>query len=170
MRLVKLFGPLALASSLALATPAVAQDETRPMVALDVSFFDEVQLGDVTLSPVNIFHDTRCEDPEFCFRNNQFAISVILFTDEGLEEVILRLFESKPITGGTLTLTNTGTPPSQNGAIGLEEYRLELVFQPTPKEPITKDAAEAEVPVTDEASRQPGPQPSLPAQIEPARA
>lgn len=123
------------ASLLAVSSPAAAQEAPAPIIATNVAFFDNVQMGDLTLSAVNIFHDTRCADPEFCFRNNQFAISVILFTDEGLKEVILRLFETTPLPGGgTLSLTNTGTPPSGDGAIALEQYQLELVYQPAPRE------------------------------------
>ena len=156
---------LALASSLGVAAPAYAQGPAKPITASNVSFFDEVQLGDLSLSPVNIFHDTRCADPEFCFRNNQFAISVILFTDAGLQEVILRLFEETPVPngvrgGGTLTLTNTGTPPSQNGAIGLDQYRLEIVYRPTGAEAQRENTSESE----------PATQRALPSQIEPARA
>ncbi|NQX95967.1 MAG: hypothetical protein HRT64_13815 [Erythrobacter sp.] len=134
MRVTKLLTGLALATSMALASPAAAQESSGASVALNVAFFDEIELGNLTLSPVNIFYDTRCEDPEFCFENNQFAISVIMFTEAGLEEVILRLFEPAEVPGGTLTLTNSGTPPSRDGAIGLEKYQLELVFQPTPEE------------------------------------
>lgn len=156
---------LALASILGLAAPAVAQNPSKPITASNVSFFDEVQLGDLSLSPVNIFHDTRCADPEFCFRNNQFAISVILFTDKGLQEVILRLFEETPVpsgvaSGGTLMLTNTGTPPSQDGAIGLDQYRLEIVYRPTGTEAQRENTSESE----------PATQRDLPSQIEPARA
>lgn len=134
MRIAKLFAGLALASSLTLATPAAAQQEQRPFVASNVSFFEEVELGDLTLSPVNIFHDTRCPDPELCFQNNEFAISVIMFTEEGLREVILRLFEPTEVPGGVLTLTDTGTPPSRNGAIELDRYKLELAFRPAPQQ------------------------------------
>ena len=80
MGIVKFACGAALASALVLASPAAAQARSEPLVATNVSFFEDVQLGDLSLSPVNIFHDTRCADPEFCFRNNQFAISVILFT------------------------------------------------------------------------------------------
>jgi hypothetical protein len=126
-----LFAALALAVFAASPARAQTQEQIRPIVATNVSFFENVQLGNLTLSPVNIFHDTRCPDPEFCFRNNQFAVSVILFTDDGLKEMILRLFESTKVPGGgTLTLTNTGAPPSEDGAIGLEQYRLELVYVP----------------------------------------
>ena len=122
-----------------IASPAVAQNEgqsavqseARPLVASDVAFFQDIELGNLTLSPVNIFHDTRCEDPEFCFRNNRFAVSFVMFTEDGLEEIILRLFEPAKVPGGTLTLTNSGTPPSRNGAIGLEKYRFELEYRPT---------------------------------------
>lgn len=170
MRTAGFLTGLALASTLAMATPAAAQDEPAlderiELVASGIAFFDEVQLGDLVVSPVNIFHDTRCEDPEFCFRNNQFAISVIMFTETGLEEVILRLFETTAVPGGTLTLTNTGTPPSeQNGAIELENYQLELVYRP---DPITApsdlfEEGQAESPLTRDAE--------LPVLIEPARA
>ena len=169
MRKVKFLAGLALASTLVMATPAAAQDEPAlddriELVASGVAFFDEVQLGDLVVSPVNIFYDTRCEDPEFCFRNNQFAISVIMFTDDGLQEVILNLFEETRVPGGTLTLTNTGTPPSeQNGAIELEKYQLELVYSLDPitasSELLDKDQSEtavtreAEVPMVLEAAR-----------------
>ena len=169
MRKVKFLAGLALASTLAVATPAAAQDEPAlddriELVASGVAFFDEVQLGDLVVIPVNIFHDTRCEDPEFCFRNNQFAISVIMFTDDGLQEVILNLFEETRVPGGTLTLTNTGTPPSEKGgAIELDKYQLELVYRLDPitasSELLSKDESEsavtreAEVPVVLEAAR-----------------
>jgi len=168
MRMVKWLGGLALASSLVFAAPAAAQEQPAPFVATNVSFFEDVQLGDLVLSPVNIFYDTRCEDPELCFRNNQFSISVILFTDDGLEEVVLSLFDTTPVPGGTLTLTNTGTPPNRYGAIALEEYQLELEYRPTPRveEPGFEPESAAE------------PQPStgqnlkrlLPTIVEPARA
>lgn len=124
-------GAMALAICAPFASPAAAQAPSEPIVATNIAFFEDVQLGDLTLSPVNIFQDTRCPDPEFCFKNNRFAISVIMFTQDGLQEVVLRLFEPKPVPGGVLTLTNTGTPPSQNGAIELDKYQLELTFRPT---------------------------------------
>ncbi len=161
MGMAERLGSLILACCFMVAAPAAAQDVAKPIVATNVSFFQDVQLGDLTLSPVNIFHDTRCADPEFCFRNNQFAVSVILFTDEGLKEVILRLFESTPVPGGgTLTLTNTGAPPSGDGAIALEQYRLELVYLPAPIVMPNANSNEKE------AVRQP----TLPAVIAPARA
>ncbi|MEL6540120.1 MAG: hypothetical protein AAFQ34_01815 [Pseudomonadota bacterium] len=138
MRIAKHLGCLALATILAFApaadSPAAAQQTARPIIATNVSFFEEVELGDLTLSPVNIFHDTRCADPELCFQNNEFAISVIMFTDEGLREVILRLLEPTKVPGGVLTLTDTGTPPSRSGAIELDRYRLELAFRPAPQQ------------------------------------
>ena len=133
MRIAKLLGGLTLASSLALAAPTAAQQAERPIIATNVSFFEEVQLGELTLSPVNIFNDTRCPDPELCFQNNEFAISVIMFTEDGLREVILRLFEPTKVPGGVLTLTDTGTPPSRSGAIELDRYKLEMAFRPAPQ-------------------------------------
>lgn len=168
MGAMKLIGGLALASSLALATPVSAQEQPVSFVATNVSFFEDVELGDLTLSPVNIFYDTRCEDPELCFRNNQFAISVILFTDDGLEEVLLSLFDTTPIPGGTLTLTNTGTPPNRYGAIALEEYQLELEYRPTPiiEEPgLETESAREPQPSTGQNLKR-----LLPSIVEPARA
>ncbi|MEM7688419.1 MAG: hypothetical protein AAF291_05305 [Pseudomonadota bacterium] len=149
MRVTKLVSGLALAASIALAAPAAAQAPSGPSVALNVAFFDEIELGGLTLSPVNIFEDSRCDDPEFCFRNNRFAISVIMFTPDGLEEVILRLFEPQRVPGGELTLTNTGAPPSQDGAIELEDYQLELTFQPE-----VQEMDERSVPSEDEVGSQ----------------
>ncbi|MEM7700979.1 MAG: hypothetical protein AAF251_03485 [Pseudomonadota bacterium] len=134
MRIAQHIGCLVSACSLASAAPAAAQQPARPIIATNVSFFEEVELGDLTLSPVNIFHDTRCADPELCFQNNEFAISVIMFTEEGLREVILRLFEPTKVPGGVLTLTDTGTPPSRSGAIELDRYKLELAFRPAPQQ------------------------------------
>ena len=161
MGIVRVACGAALASALVLASPAAAQSRSEPIVATNESFFEDVQLGDLSLSHVNIFHATRCADPEFCFRNNQLAISVILFTDDGLQEVILRLFEATPLPGGgTLTLTNTGTPPSQEGAIGLEQYQLELVYRPLESETQRENTSDSE----------PARQRALPSLIEPARA
>lgn len=133
------FAPaLALATGALGTSPALAQDiaagEPRPIIASNIAFFDDVEIGELSLSPVNIFYDTRCPDPELCFQNDHFAISVIMFTNEGLKEVILELFEDVRVPGGTLTLTSTGTAPSRNGAIELGEYQLEMMFQPDPVE------------------------------------
>ena len=86
---------------------------------------------------------------------------MILFTEDGLQEVILRLFEATPVPGGgTLTLTNTGTPPSQEGAIGLEQYQLEMVYRPLESETQREPTSDSE----------PAIQRALPSLIEPARA
>ena len=112
---------------IAIAEPAIAAPpEVR--IANNVTFFQRVTLGDLELSAVNIFFDERCADREFCFRQDTMVISVVLFTDQGLREVVLRLGERVRVPGGDLVLTNAGTPPSRLGAIPLENYRLQLVF------------------------------------------
>lgn len=113
-----------LGASFALAQPAAA----KPQIANNVAFFERIALGGLEMSAVNIFYDARCVDPEFCFRQDTLVISVVLFTDQGLREVILRLGERARVPGGDLILTSAGTPPSPRGAIALENYRLQLVF------------------------------------------
>ncbi|MEM1197383.1 MAG: hypothetical protein AAGH57_14865 [Pseudomonadota bacterium] len=116
----------ALGASLLSASPAAASQ--KPQIANNVAFFERVALGGLEMSAVNIFYDERCVDPEFCFRQDTLVISVVLFTDRGLREVILRLGERARVPGGDLILTSAGTPPSRQGAIALENYRLQLVF------------------------------------------
>ncbi len=120
---------LAFASAAIAPTPShAAPGDGEREIASRVAFFETIELGGLRMSAANIFHDQRCADPAFCFTSGDMAISVILFTDEGLREVILRLGEPADVPGGTLLLANAGTPPSANGAIELERYALELVF------------------------------------------
>jgi hypothetical protein len=131
-----LFHALLAASMMVAAPPGFAQtgsfptDEPPRETASRVAFFERIELGGLRMSPVNIFYDQRCVDPSFCFTSGDMKISVVLFTPNGPQEVILRLGEPTPVPGGTLTLAGAGTPASENGAIELERYGLELVFRP----------------------------------------
>ncbi|MEM7779973.1 MAG: hypothetical protein AAF697_06240 [Pseudomonadota bacterium] len=107
-------------------SPAEAQTET----ASGVAFFERVEIGGLDIAVANVFYDDRCARSDLCFRRNSMAISVIMFTDEGLREVVLTLGEPASVPGGTLTLTNVGAPPKESGAIPLKEYRLELEYVP----------------------------------------
>ncbi len=129
MRLFRSIALAALGASLLAAAPASAESQ----IARGVAFFERISLGDLDLAPANIFYDERCADPLFCFHRDTVVISLVLFTDEGLREVVLKLGERTRIPGGHLTLTSVGTPPSRNGAISLEKYQLELVYVPLPK-------------------------------------
>lgn len=98
--------------------------------AAGIGFFEIIELGGMRMSAANIFYDERCIDPALCFTSDDMAISVVVFTDQGLRELVLRLGEPVAVPGGTIIFANPGTPPSRNGAIALERYRLEFVFIP----------------------------------------
>lgn len=120
------------AACTAIAAPIAHAAAAEPYVTRGVSFFQRVTVGFVEVTPVNIFYDERCSDPRLCFGRNSMAISVVMHTAQGLQEVILRLSQPAQVPGGLLVLRDAGTAPSRNGAINLEKYRLELVYIPVP--------------------------------------
>ncbi|MEM6858680.1 MAG: hypothetical protein AAF559_12480 [Pseudomonadota bacterium] len=114
----------------AASTPA--QAKAQQQVFSGVSFFERTNIGAVDFAAANIFYDERCVDPEFCFSSDQMAISVILLSENGLAERIMRLGDRVRVPGGTLALISVGTPPSDRGAIQLDRYSLTFVFTPDP--------------------------------------
>ncbi len=117
--------PVALLTA-AISAPATAQEDYAP----DVAFFERVAVGNVEVTPVAIFRDTRCADIRFCTRENTLIISVVLHDYRGLSEVILELDEPAYVPGGFLVLRRAGTRPAARGAIPLSAYRLGLEYVP----------------------------------------
>jgi len=95
-----------------------------------VAFFETIELGGMRMSAANIFYDERCIDPAFCFTSGEMVISLVVFTQTGLREIIIGLGEAVEVPGGTLIFADAGTPPGDRGAIELERYSLEFVFIP----------------------------------------
>ena len=116
----------------AASTPAQAQAQAQQQVFSGVGFFERTSIGAVDFAAASVFYDERCLDPEFCFSSDQMAISVILLSENGLAERIMRLGNRVRVPGGTLALIGVGTPPSDRGAIQLERYSLTFVFTPDP--------------------------------------
>ncbi len=126
---MKPLNKLALALCAAFAFSAAPANAER-YVTSGVSFFERVTVGFVEVTPVNIFFDDRCVDPRLCFKSDTMEISLVMHTLRGLDEVVLRLDQPVQVPGGLLMLSSAGTAPSDNGAINLENYRLELVYIP----------------------------------------
>ncbi|MDJ0977429.1 MAG: hypothetical protein QNI87_02745 [Erythrobacter sp.] len=126
MAFVRRFALPALALAGALASPLKAEVS----VESDVAFFQRVQVGRVDVTPLNVFADTRCLDWELCARTQTMVITAILHTESGPQQIVLVLGEGARIEGGYLVLMSAGVPPSQNGAIPINDYRLELAFVP----------------------------------------
>ncbi|MDA9918400.1 hypothetical protein N9D37_00735 [Erythrobacter sp.] len=117
--------------AVAIASTVAAQDSYDAVY--DVAIFERVAVGDVEITPIGIIEDSRCFDPDLCFRSDRLVVSTILHGYDGrLREIPLRLGELTPVNGGALLLTNAGTPPVRNGAIQLKRYSLDIEFVPGP--------------------------------------
>ena len=120
---------LILAAGAASLMPISASAQEQRDVAIDVAFFDRVEIGDVEITPFGIIEDSRCLDYRLCFRRDRLVIAAILHRYDGsIREIPLRLDELTPVPGGALLLVNSGTPPVRNGAIPLRKYNLDIVF------------------------------------------
>lgn len=118
-----------LAAGAASLMPVSASAQEQRDVAIDVAFFDRVEVGDVEITPFGIIEDSRCLDYRLCFRRDRLVIAAILHRYDGsIREIPLRLDELTPVPGGALLLVNSGTPPVRNGAIPLRKYNLDIVF------------------------------------------
>ena len=117
---------LAALALFAASTPAQAQRQ----VVSGVDFFERTSVATIEFAAASIFYDDRCVDPEFCFSSDQMAISVILLSERGLVERVMRIGDPVRVPGGTLELIGVGTPPSDQGAIRLERYSLTFAFTP----------------------------------------
>jgi len=114
------------AATFSSAVPATAQSYIVP----DVAFFERVVVGEVEVSPVAVFRDTRCADIRFCTRDDRLIVSTVLFDYRGKSEVILELDVPTYVPGGFLILREAGTRPAFRGAIPLDQYRLTLEYLP----------------------------------------
>ncbi|MEO1047182.1 MAG: hypothetical protein AAFW59_02535 [Pseudomonadota bacterium] len=120
------FAPAALALLAALTSSASAQ----VVVESGLSFFQPAKVGELEVTPYNLISDTRCADPDFCFKTNSAVVSVFMVDERGPQRMDLRLGQPIRVPGGFLMLAKTGVEPSANGAISIEKYRLELRFLP----------------------------------------
>ena len=116
-------------SGVVLTSSALAQQDTYDRV-YDVAFFERVAVGDVEVTPIGILEESRCHDPELCFRNDRLVVSVILHGYRGMREIPLRLGRPTPVPGGELWLTDAGAAPVRNGAIPLDRYSLDIEYVP----------------------------------------
>lgn len=124
---------IVLAAAAALSSTAHAQEYATDVV-FDVGFFERVAVGDVEITPFGIREESRCHDPELCFRNDRLIVSAILHLSDGprreIVEIPLRLGRPTPVPGGELWLLDAGTPPVRIGAIALKKYRFAIQFVP----------------------------------------
>ncbi len=112
-----------------LTTSALAQPDTYDRV-FGVAFFERVTVGDVEVTPIGVLEESRCHDPQLCFRSNRLVVAAILHDYRGKREIPLRLGRATPVPGGELWLTNAGARPFRNGAIPLDRYSLDIEFVP----------------------------------------
>ena len=119
--------PLSLAMSAALALSLTS----GPGFATDLPMFERAELDqDVSLVTYGVLEDTRCRDPELCFREERLVLAAVVTSDGAYREAIaLELGVPVFVAGGWLTLTGTTAPPRDNGAIPLSEYALDFVFE-----------------------------------------
>ncbi|GAA4037129.1 hypothetical protein [Parerythrobacter jejuensis] len=100
-------------------------------IATGVPIFQREQITpDVSVFAFGIIEDSRCVDPEFCFRNNELRVAAVVNYRGRESEVVLELGKPLAIGPGTLTLLSAGTPANPNGAIRLKKYRLNMVYRP----------------------------------------
>lgn len=109
-----------------LSVPASAQS----FYTDNVAFFERVIVGDVEVTPIAILRDSRCGDPDLCFRDDDFVVSFVIHDYRGKSEVILRLDEPTVVPGGYLILRDAGTRPVRRGSQPLSNYALDLEFVP----------------------------------------
>lgn len=117
-------------------TPVYAQAQSQYTGfyrASDVAFFEQVPLGELDVTPINLFIDKRCPDPRLCTFTDRMIISVIVDDGRYRREVVLELGRPVAIEGGLLLLANPGVAPSWNGATPLDRYNLELRYIPIQK-------------------------------------
>ena len=98
-------------------------------VALDTGIFDTVLLADdLIVTTYGIIEDTRCPNPELCFREERLVVATVI--EYRGEEIGLVASMGEPIIleGGSLTLIGTTTRGSDD-AINLEDYRLDWSFE-----------------------------------------
>lgn len=127
MTAVQRLAAIAALAACTLASPAAAQDYDY---AEDVRFFEQVVIGDLTVTPFGIRRDTRCADERFCERENRLIVSLVLFDYRGKSEVVLELDRATPVPGGWLVLRDAGTRPALRGSIPLSAYALDIEFVP----------------------------------------
>ena len=124
---------LAVVAAATIASSALAQQDTYDQV-YQVAFFERVAVGDVEITPIGIIEETRCHDPELCFRGDELIVSAALHLSDGyrerLVEIPLRLGSPTAVPGGELWLTSAGAAPVRNGAIPLDKYSLNIEFVP----------------------------------------
>ena len=117
-------------AALALTAALAATAHAQTSVESGLAFYRPAKVGAVEVTPFNLVSDTRCADPDLCLTNDSVVISVFMDSDRGPQAMNLRLGQPRRVPGGFLMLTNTGVAPSANGAISIENYRIELVFIP----------------------------------------
>ena len=97
----------------------------------DVRMFERVEFGrDISVTAFGIRHDTRCTERNLCLRGDRLVVAAVVSHRGRDREMLLELGEPVQFGDGTLTLVSTATPPSDQGAIALKFYRLDLRWQP----------------------------------------
>lgn len=110
-------------SILAITSPAAAS------LAADVAMFEPVELAeDFSITTYGIVRDTRCYDPEFCFREERLVVAAVVTHRGQRQEFALELGEPVRVAGGWLSLSSSATRPRRNGATPLGEYSLDYSF------------------------------------------
>lgn len=97
----------------------------------DVRMFERAELGrEVWVTAFGIRRDTRCTARTMCLRDDRLVVSAVVSHRGREREMLLELGQPVRLGDGRLTLVATSTPPSDQGAIALSYYRLDLRWQP----------------------------------------
>lgn len=129
MTIARNLAAIAILSLGTVAAPVAAQDYDY---VENVRFFEQVVVGDLTVTPFGIRRDNRCADERFCEpgREDTLVVSLVLFDYRGKAEVVLELDRLTPVPGGYLVLRDAGTRPALRGSMPLSEYSLDIEFIP----------------------------------------
>ncbi len=102
-----------------------------PAALVDAAIFERVELTeDLSVIAFGVIEDTRCAEPKLCFKDDRLIVAAVVSYRGFDSEVAMELGEPIFLEDGSLTLTDTATPASENGAIQLKKYQLEFVFEP----------------------------------------
>ena len=119
--------PMSLIANAALAISLTS----GPGYATGLPMFERAVVDDdVSLVTYGVVRDTRCRDPELCFREERLVVATVVTFGGGFREAIaVEMGVPVYVAGGWLTLTGTTALPRDNGAIPLSEYSLDYEFE-----------------------------------------